>query len=109
MVDNYVDAGTLNVLSKKKTDVEVILYTVKGSKLLEKDISNFNQQYFTLKVKHTGVFHDRFLIIDDMRAYHIGSSVKDAGKKCFGINLIEDARIINDILDRLNFGEEDAD
>lgn len=109
LVDNYVDVGTLNVLSKKKTNVEVILYTVKGSKLSEKDISNFNQQYPTLKVKHTGVFHDRFLIIDDMRAYHIGSSVKDAGKKCFGINLIEDARIINDILDRLNLEEEDED
>lgn len=30
-------------------------------------------------------------------AYHIGASLKDAGKKCFGINLIEDAGILSAI------------
>ena len=52
--------------------------------------------------EQTGVFHDRFLIIDDICAYHIGASIKDAGKKCFGINLIKDERIVKDILERLN-------
>lgn len=56
--------------------------------------------------KYTGVFHDRFLIIDDMEAYHIGASIKDAGKKCFGINLIQDSRIIKDILERLQLEAE---
>ena len=36
-----------------------------------------------------------------MTAYHAGASLKDAGKKCFGINLIQDAGIIKDILQRL--------
>ena len=67
----------------------------------ETDISNFNKQYQSLEIRYTGAFHDRFLIIDDICAYHIGASIKDAGKKCFGINLIEDERIIKDILERL--------
>ena len=33
----------------------------------------------TLKIKYTKVFHDRFLIIDRMTAYHVGASLKDAG------------------------------
>ena len=102
LVDNYVDIGTLNILAKKKRDVEVVVYTAKGTQLSEMDISNFNKQYHSLDIKYTGVFHDRFLIIDDICAYHIGASIKDAGKKCFGINLIEDERIVKDILERLN-------
>jgi len=65
LVDNYVDVGTLNILAKKKSDVEVIVYTVRRTRLSEADVNNFNQQYSTLEVKYTGVFHDRFLIIDD--------------------------------------------
>lgn len=60
----------------------------------------------TLKIKYTKVFHDRFLIIDRMTAYHVGASLKDAGKKCFGINLIQDAGIIKDILQRLELETE---
>lgn len=108
LVDNYVDVGTLNILAKKKADVEVIVYTVRRTRLSETDVNNFNQQYPTLEVKYTGVFHDRFLIIDDMRAYHIGAFLKDAGKKCFGISLIEDTRIVKDILERLNLESEEA-
>ena len=40
----------------------------------------FNSQYPTLTVNYTGAFHDRLLIIDEETAYHIGASIKDAGK-----------------------------
>lgn len=108
LVDNYVDIGTLNILAKKRSDVEVILYTIKKTKLSQKDVNNFNQQYPTLEVKYTEIFHDRFLIVDDIYAYHIGASIKDAGKKCFAINRIEDSGIIKDILTRLKLEAEDA-
>ena len=81
--------------------VYLLIYTLKRSKLSEADIEEFNQQYPTLEVKYTEVFHDRFLIIDEKIAYHIGASLKDAGKKCFGINKLEDTGIIKDILARL--------
>ena len=109
LVDNYVDIDTLNILAKKKSDVEVIVYTVRKTKLSKKDVCKFNKQYPTLEVKYTGVFHDRFMIIDGLHAYHIGASIKDAGKKCFGISLIEDTRIVKDILERLNLESEEAD
>ena len=108
LIDNYVDVETLNILAKKKTNVNAVIYTSKKTKLSKVDIENFNKQYPTIKVKYTEAFHDRFLILDDEYAYHIGASIKDAGKKCFGINKIEDARIVKTILQRLEPAMEGA-
>lgn len=107
LIDGYVDVGTLNLLSKKKSDVAVTIYTQKQTKLTKADVKNFNAQYPTLKIKYTKVFHDGFLILDQATAYHVGASLKDAGKKCFGINLIQDAGIIKDILQRLELEAEE--
>ena len=101
LIDNYVDIGTLNILAKKKPGVNAVVYTVKTTKLSKGDVDRFNQQYPMLEVRHTGAFHDRFLIVDGLYAYHIGASIKDAGKKCFGINKLEDAKIVVGILERL--------
>ena len=43
-------------------------------------------------------FHDRFIIIDNKELYHCGASIKDLGKKCFGINKIEYKCIIEKII-----------
>jgi len=101
LIDGYVDGKTLDLLSKKKQNVTVTVYTNANTQLTATEISAFNAQYPSLAVKHITAFHDRFLILDNSLAYHIGASVKDAGKKCFGINLIEDNTIINDIMQRL--------
>lgn len=101
LIDNYVGVETLNLLSKKKPSVAVEVYTQRGTQLSSIDVTNFNKQYPMLTVNFTGDFHDRFLILDRKIAYHIGASIKDAGKKCFGINLIRDTGVVNDILSRL--------
>lgn len=101
LIDGYVDVDTLNILAKKKAGVDVKIYTYAGASLTNKDVTNFNAQYPKLTVKKTQVFHDRFIILDGKTAYHIGASIKDAGKKCFGISRLEDARIVSDLLNRL--------
>lgn len=100
LIDGYVDISTLNLLSKKKEKVNVLIYTHLHTKLSEQDIVNFNAQYPVLEVKYTAAFHDRFLIVDKTKAYHIGASIKDAGKKCFAINPIEDSNLILALLQR---------
>ena len=54
---------------------------------------------------YTDEFHDRFLIIDKTLGYHIGASIKDAGKKCFAINRIEDKATIESIIQRISIEE----
>ena len=101
LVDGYVDVVTLNLLAKKKKGVGVKVYTFQKTNLSQIDIKNFNAQYPKLEVKMTNAFHDRFMVLDDKTVYHIGASIKDAGKKCFGITLIQDDTMANDLISRL--------
>lgn len=102
LLDNYVDIDTLNILAKKNKGVTIKIYTKKETKLTAKDIDKFNKQYSELEVRYTEKFHDRFLILDRKYIYHIGASLKDLGKKCFGITLIKYDAIIEDILEKID-------
>ena len=101
LIDGYIDVDTLNILAKKNIGVDVKIYTYASAKLTNTDVANFNAQYPTLTVKKTQVFHDRFIILDGSTAYHIGASIKDAGKKCFGISLMTDSGLVTELLNRL--------
>ena len=100
LIDGYVDIDTLNILSKKKAGVKTIVYTLPSARITKKDVETFNAQYSELVVQRTTEFHDRFLILDGNIGYHIGASIKDAGKKCFGINKIEDEVVIKELIKR---------
>ena len=102
LIDGYIDIETLNLLSKKKENVATTIYTKQRTPITDIDIQSFNAQYPSLVIKHSNSFHDRFLILDRDIVYHIGASLKDAGKKCFGINKIEDEEIIQSIFNRIN-------
>jgi len=91
LIDGYVDVSTLNLLAKKNAGVSVTIYTFTKTKLTAQDVATFNAQYPQLEVKHTNIFHDRFLILDGKTVYHIGASLKDAGKKCFAVSEMKDA------------------
>lgn len=101
LIDNYVDINTLNILCKKNNGVDIIIATGGKGTLSTKDINKFNAQYPKLSLKFTTDFHDRFLIIDKKEVYHIGASIKDAGKKSFGITKIEDNYLIQSLLNKL--------
>lgn len=102
LIDGYVDVNTLNSLAKKNASVDVKIYTYASAQLTKRDVTIFNSQYPTLTVKKTHVFHDRFIILDRKTAYHIGASIKDAGKKCFGISMLKDPEMVADLLKRLS-------
>ncbi len=101
LIDNYVGIDTLNILAKRNDGVKITIYTTDSSKLTREDVDKFNKQYKNLIVKKIATFHDRFIILDENYGYLIGSSLKDAGNKSFGITRIEDDRNIKDILERL--------
>ena len=41
----------------------------------------FNKQYGLLEIINTNKVHDRYIIIDRDKLYHLGHSIKDIGKK----------------------------
>lgn len=101
LVDGYVDVRTLNILSKKRAGVAVTIHT-SGKGPAQEDVDAFNAQYPALAVRHTRAFHDRFLVLDEQTVYHVGSSLKDAGRKCFAVSLIQDEEMAGALVRRLH-------
>lgn len=101
LIDNYIDINTLNILCKKNDGVDIKIYTAGKGNLTKKDITKFNEQYKTLIVKINTEFHDRFLILDNTNVYHVGASIKDAGKKSFAITKIEDKDLLESLLKKV--------
>lgn len=98
IIDNYIDDSVLKMLTKKNNNVEVVILISDKSNIQQIDIQKFNKEYPILKVAKTNKLHDRFIIIDNEEMYHLGASIKNLGKKCFGINKIEDVEIMEKIL-----------
>lgn len=100
LIDNYVDDTVLNLFTKRKKNVTVVIYTGNLSKALITDLKKFNDQYPKIDAKEFKHSHDRFIIIDDEDVYHFGASLKDLGKKWFAFSKFEMKAL--ELLDKLN-------
>lgn len=64
IIDDYVNIKTLNLLKQKKKNVEVIIFTENkrgiNGVLTSSEITDFNNQYPSLKIKPNPDCHDRF-------------------------------------------------
>ena len=100
IIDNYVDRSILDRLVVKKHNVQVIIYTSINTRLLGRDINTFNSQYGGLDVRYTTNVHDRYIIIDQNKIYHLGHSIKDLGKKIFSISE-SDSNLISKLLSNI--------
>ncbi|MFT4326672.1 MAG: ORF6N domain-containing protein [Candidatus Woesearchaeota archaeon] len=97
LIDNYIDEVTLTLLSNKKENIQITIYTKEITKQLHLATEKFNTQYNNLTIKSFNKSHDRFLIIDDT-TYHLGASLKDAGKKWFAFSILKDDKDLREKL-----------
>lgn len=102
VVDDYMNAKSLQHLSQKADGVEVVLFTENGKGgrgfLTNSLVTDFQNEYPTIRIKPNPDCHDRLIILDygekTELVYHCGASSKDAGKKLCamgGISTYEDA------------------
>ena len=89
LIDNYIDDSVLTLMNKRKNGVSLKIITQNKTKQFHLDISKYEKQYSSISVEYNHDFHDRFLILDHEKVYHIGASLKDLGRKCFAISLLE--------------------
>ena len=109
VVDDYMNAKSLQHLSQKADGVEVVLFTEngKGGKgfLTKSLVTDFQNEYPSLQIKPNPDCHDRLIVLDygeeTELVYHCGASSKDAGKKLCAINQITETVIIHPVIDRL--------
>ena len=79
----------MQVFTKRKPKVKVIVYTKNINKTIEQDIKKYNAQYEIVTLKKLTTAHDRFMIIDNKIVYHFGASLKDVGKKWFAFSKLD--------------------
>lgn len=114
VVDDYMNAKTLQLLSQKKQGVEVILFTENGHGrngfLTPALVNDFAAQYPSIRIKANPDCHDRLIVLDyglpTEQVYHCGASSKDAGKKLCAINRIEQNTIIHPVIDSMLAGPD---
>ncbi len=99
IIDRYADKSILDMI--RDIDVKVTLIVKKNGLLKEIDIEKYNKQYHNLKIKYDDTYHDRYIIIDRKKVYHLGLSLNQAGNRTFSINILEDEKIRDLIISSL--------
>jgi len=102
IIDLYIDESLFEILKIKSgsKNISVRVLTKVKRDDFDHEKSLFNNQYTNISIERKNVtdFHDRFIIMDKKLVYHLGASIKDAGKKAFMISKIEDDEIKNSII-----------
>jgi hypothetical protein len=101
IIDRYIGANVLELLTGKKPSVRVQILTKDLPPDIKAAAEAFNKQYGGITIRASDAFHDRFIIIDDVEYYHFGASIKDLGKRGFMFSRIEEPQIISDLSTKL--------
>ncbi len=102
IIDPYVDRTLFELFKNligKQYNIKILTFNISNDFEYEKNLFCNQHKEFNIEVRKTNDFHDRFIIIDDSIVYHLGASIKDAGKKAFMINQIQDKSNITGILE----------
>jgi hypothetical protein len=101
VIDPYMDGSiyqVLGTLTPANMSIQILTSKVPSDFALEGQ--KFAKQHpgFTLHLRKTKDFHDRFVIIDRSKCYLLGASIKDAGNKGFTIVPLEEPALIQFII-----------
>lgn len=99
-VDPYVDISFLDTI--RNINKNIILITQKRTRLTKTEIDKYNKQYNNLKVYYSSSFHDRYIVVDNNKIYHLGASINHAGNKITTITKIEDKDIKSMIKEKIS-------
>ena len=89
LIDNYINEEILTMFDQRANGVTACIYTARIDIAMQLAIQRHDAQYDPIPVNVFRMSHDRWLIIDD-KVYHFGASLKDLGKKWFGVSLYQD-------------------
>jgi hypothetical protein len=103
IIDPYMDSSMfimLGTLGPQKITVQLLAQSRNIPRDFAYEAKKFVLQHTwaALEIRMQADFHDRFVILDDKRCFHIGASIKDAGNKAFMISEVEDPKNISDLV-----------
>lgn len=87
IVDSYVDETLWQLLRNVPPSAKIRVMTMQMKSDFALEGRKFAAQHGnTIEVRATKLYHDRFIIVDSARVWHLGASIKDAGNKAFGMS-----------------------
>ena len=101
IIDAYVDSSLFPLyFHELPCTITLKLLTMKMGEKFELVAKKYKQQHVNFEVRKSDEVHDRYLIVDN-RAWIIGQSIKDAGKKPLYIVQLEDAKKVKAMFTKL--------
>ena len=96
MIDTYIGPEVFDMLEVTASTVQIRILTDKVNAPTLQAFNRFRTQFgrVELRVTPTKTIHDRYLIVDDLVAVHLGHSIKDLGSKMAEIKPISVAPTI---------------
>jgi hypothetical protein len=101
VIDPYMDGSIYQLLGTlTPATMTVRILTSKCPTDFSLETKKFAKQHpgFSVEVRTTKDFHDRFIFVDQTRCYLLGASIKDAGNKGFTIVPLQEPSIVRFIL-----------
>ncbi len=98
IIDPYFDRSSLIYLKWIDPKINKKIYFENIDKIDCQEMEMLRKQYYPLNFYKINKIHDRFIIIDKITCYGIGTSLNHAGNKVFTINKFETESIIDTLL-----------
>jgi hypothetical protein len=110
VVDPYVDSSVLTILGTCEGSLDIRILSHKLPSDFAHEVARFAKQHSprSVEVRRTAEFHDRFVIIDNSRCFHVGASIKDAGLRAFMISQVQDPANVRSLLEQVGKGWDSA-
>lgn len=106
IVDPHIDNTIFEVLKtipEVPIKIDLLTFRIYGADFShECNLFKTQHKSYSVEIRTTNEFHDRFIVVDKNRCWHIGASIKDAGKKAFMMSLIEDERNVAALISQID-------
>ena len=111
IVDPYLDGTVFAILGDVQRPLTVELLGAKLPTDFSLEAAKYQQQQpgVAIETRRSRDFHDRFIVVDVAKCWHIGCSIKDAGNKAFMLSMIEDSTNSRALLETLDITWANAD
>ncbi len=94
IVDSYVDGTLWSLLTNVAPSVKIRIMTMQMKQDFALEARKFVAQHgAVIEIRQTAQYHDRFIVLDASRCWHLGASIKDAGNKAFAMSEVVSATI----------------
>ncbi len=102
VVDQYLDETIFDYLESLENEIQLKLLSGQTKPIFKTLLVSFANKRGNIEARICTECHDRFLLLDEKKAVHLGTSINFAGGKAFMLNTVTDSDEFNRLLNEFN-------